>query len=51
MLHIPNQWRGLRESKNKVHPPQTTTTHKSSIDSINNSTTLIQNGQNKANRT
>jgi len=56
MLHSPNQWRGLRESKNKVHPlskQQHNKAHKSFIDSINNSTTLptIQNGQNKANRT
>ena len=51
MLHTPNQWRGLRESKNKVNPNNKA--HKSFIDSIINNIhpTTIQNGQNKANRT
>ena len=42
MLHTPNQWRGLRESKNKVHP-QTNNTNKkllnhSSIQQLNHPT-------------
>jgi len=53
MLHSPNQWRGLRESKNKVHP-QTNNEQKQAHKSFNqqlNHLTTIQNGQNKANRT